>query len=1098
VSSLPGISGTLFPSRYLAAALERDVGISLAPDDFEARRRQCLAWWRRVEASCGSATGLRAIFDLAAMPLAAMLGFRARRVSFGRDRAHAQLETADGAAVGLVVLPWAVRSPGRWRDLTGAAREAGAGWCLLVAPPFLAVADARGHAARRSVDFRLPEAFDRRSFATFWTLAHAGAFSSRNPIGVEVLTARSRTFQDRVREDLQRGVLHSLDALASVLPVSSRPSAEALDERLTLIYRTLFLLFAEAHDLLPVRHPVFGASYTIRALCRDALAGGRRTAGLWDGLAAITRLSRSGCRHEDLIVRPFNGRLFARASAPSLERRLPGHKSARGSLKKDSALARTLVALATRPGRGGREEIAYADLGVEQLGAVYERLLDLDARKQSGTFYTPQPLAEFVVRRTLAPLVLNRSPDEILALRVVDPAMGSGAFLVAACRYLAVAYERALLDAGGVSELDLTDDVRAGFRRLVAERCLAGVDANPVAVQLACLSLWLTSLAAGKPLGFLDHRLRVGNSLIGTTPQDLWRQKPRSRAIRRRDDETLAPLFDDADLETTLRQVVRPLDELRLRRDDSVDVVKAKETIWNRLSGSNSPLEPWRRACDVWCAPWFWPTNSISPGSGEVRAVIDAVLKRSFTLDARRLESLIVAAREAARRVGFFHWPLEFADVFYEADGSPRSRPGFDAVIGNPPWEMLRADGAEPQVVRFLRESSFYPSCSRGHLNLYQPFLERAVSLTRPGGRVGLILPWGLATDDGAAPLRRLLFERMSVDTVAGLENSAGIFPIHRGLRFLTLVVDRTATRPPAAREIRLRCGIRSGSEIETLPDMDAAGDESAFPIRLTRSTIAAVGGPALRVPDLRSPADLDWILRLTRRYPRLGAPDGWAASFGRELNASDDRRHFAADGMPVLEGKCIAPFRAEPQSASQWIPDSVAARLLPGRPFARPRLAYRDVSGVTNQRTLIAAILPAGVVTTHTLFCLREKVPLVQQQFLCGLFNSYVLNAIVRLLMGSHVTTSLVESLPVPRWQGIGLDVQIASEAERLILAQASQAFDDSALQAAVARLYDLDTRAFRRILESFPLVPERDRERALMRLPDAIVQTRCPTTGS
>ena len=169
--------------------------------------------------------------------------------------------------------------------------------------------------------------------------------------------------------------------------------------------------------------------------------------------------------------------------------------------------------------QAGAKTISYADLGVEQLGAVYEHVLDLDSmtycgtarsnarqsahaharhshrRKETGTFYTPQPLAEFVVRRTLAPLVRGATADEILALRVVDPAMGSGAFLVAACRFISHAYEAALVAEGRCAETDFDPHERANIRRSIARRCLAGVDANPVAVQLARLSLWLASLA---------------------------------------------------------------------------------------------------------------------------------------------------------------------------------------------------------------------------------------------------------------------------------------------------------------------------------------------------------------------------------------------------------------------------------------------------------------------------------------------------------------------------------------------------------------------------------------------------------------------------
>ena len=529
----------------------------------------------------------------------------------------------------------------------------------------------------------------------------------------------------------------------------------------------------------------------------------------------------------------------------------------------------------------------------------------------------------------------------------------------------------------------------------------------------------------------------------------------------------MAPLFDEIDLESTLGQVVRPLGDLLSRRDDSVDVVKAKEAIWSRLTGSRSPLQPWRRACDLWCSQWFWPDSGTPgpPSASELRAAIDGVLRKDRTLDRGRIESRLAVSREVAGRLAFFHWPLEFADVFYEPDGTLRARPGFDAVIGNPPWEMLRVDpgtaeehsrACRNQLVRFLRESSFYPNCDRGHVNLYQPFLERALSLARPRGRVGLILPWGLATDDGAASLRRLLFDRMSVDALAGFENGAGLFPIHRGLRFLALVADRTPPAGASSRETRMRFGIRSAAEIEALPDVDAPGDESAFPVRLTRETIARVGGAALRVPDLRSGGDLEWLLRIASAHPRLGSPEGWAVSFGRELNATDHRDHFGgAPGLPVLEGKCIAPFQAAEAGATRFISRAAAERLLPDRGFDRPRLAYRDVSGATNQRTLIAAVLPAGVVTTHTLFCLRTPLPLVQQHFLCALFNSDVLNRVVRLLMGSHVTTSLVEGLPVPRWSGTRLEVHIARLAVRLSRRRTPAV--DAALQAAVARLYQM-----------------------------------------
>jgi hypothetical protein len=492
-------------------------------------------------------------------------------------------------------------------------------------------------------------------------------------------------------------------------------------------------------------------------------------------------------------------------------------------------------------------------------------------------------------------------------------------------------------------------------------------------------------------------------------------------------------------------------------------------------------LEPWRLACSLWCARWFWPRGS-PPSPAETRAAIDALLKRDQTMAGPHLSSWIDTVRSIGATQLFFHWPLEFADVFYEDAGTPKRAAGFDAVIGNPPWEMLRNDGGDARadsaaVVRFIRESGQYPACGQGHLNLYQPFLERALSLARGDGRVGLILPWGLAADDGAAPLRKRLVNRARVHTIVGLDNAHAIFPVHRGLRFLVLV----ASPAGPTGEIRARFGVRTVEEIDDLPGREESVDPSAYPIRLTPRVLAHAGGDALRIPDARDPFLLAFLQQIAGRFPRLGSADGWAAQFGRELNATDDRAAFGQAGLPIVEGKHISPFVAATNAPAHRIERGRACEKLPGRPFERARLAYRDVSSVTNRLSLIAAVVPAGVVTTHTLLCLRTPLPRVRQQFLCALFNSYVLNAIVRMLMGGHVTTSLVESLPVPVWTGDQLQRRIAAAARRLSRGSTWPAALLADLQASIARLYALDSQTFRVLLDTFPLIPRQERDRAL-----------------
>jgi hypothetical protein len=221
---------------------------------------------------------------------------------------------------------------------------------------------------------------------------------------------------------------------------------------------------------------------------------------------------------------------------------------------------------------------------------------------------------------------------------------------------------------------------------------------------------------------------------------------------------------------------------------------------------------------------------------------------------------------------------------------------------------------------------------------------------------------------------------------------------------------------------------VRSTEEIEALPSVEHPNGESTDAMRLTADDIRRACGPALRIPDIRRPDLFARLLDIRRRVPSLGSADGWAATFGRELNASDDRKRFSNTGLSVLDGKHISPFRTSAGASERCIDAAVAREALPDLRFTRARLAYRDVSGVGNRRALIAAVIPGNVVTTHTLFCLRNPLPLEQQHFLCGVLNSDLIDGFVRMLMGGHVTTSLMESLPVPRWTGTARQQQIAA----------------------------------------------------------------------
>ena len=468
--------------------------------------------------------------------------------------------------------------------------------------------------------------------------------------------------------------------------------SDVFEQALTIIYRMLFLFFAEGRSLVPSWHPIYRSSYSLERLAERAIRG--TPVGLWDALRAVARLAHAGCRAGDLRVTPFNGRLFSPAKTPLAERR---------DLDDDAA-RQSLVALSTRPARdgAGRERIAYRDLGVEQLGAVYETLLDYvphveqvrapgsrrthaivslqagsGVRKATGTFYTPQPIATYLIRQTLRPLVANATPEQILNLKVLDPSMGSGAFLVAACSYLGDAYETAVIKCGRCRPDDIGPRERAAIRRTIAERCLYGVDCNPMAVQLARLSLWLATLAADRPLSFLDHHLQAGDSLLGT-----WLSCLRRPPTGKRERRGPLPLLDELPVSDTLRDVLPIRFSLASEPNDTPEQVRTKERTLAALLHRDSALSRWKRVADLWCARWF--ASELHSLAGLFATLSDAILTDRCSLPRRKpIRSFRWRMRRPAN-IGFF----------IGNSNSPRSsstRPaGGEPMPGSTSWSGIR------------------------------------------------------------------------------------------------------------------------------------------------------------------------------------------------------------------------------------------------------------------------------------------------------------------------------------------------------------------------------------------------------------------------
>ena len=1030
--------------------LEEDAGRNDAPAEF----RRIVGAVRRL----GPASSGRSVFDVLVAPLLRHCGLK---WSIAVDSAHlvVAVVSSNRCRALIATTGWDADLHELRRRTTGAGDPV-CRWWIGANGGTLRILDASRAYTRRALDFDMALLADDEG--SIDALRRVLEGSSEEPFStLEVLVTRSERRRTAVGRSLQAGVEQALEGLVRGFMARCRRHVEdaaARADGLTVVYRILFLLFAEARGLVPAWHPIYRESYTIESL-RPAVESGRTSRGLWPALQAISRLAHRGCRAGSLTVVPFNGRLFSPSTAPLAE-----------SLAiDDSIVHEVLLALTTDRAGDRRTRISYSDLGVEQLGAVYEHILDPvspmsdgGVRKATGTFYTPRSITEYLVRRTLAPLAHGRSPEQLLALRVVDPAMGSGAFLVAACRYLAAMYEEALIAEGTVTRGDISNGDRAAYRRMIATRCLYGVDLNPTAVQIARLSMWLCTLAADRPLTFLDHHLRTGNSLAGARTVDLARQPPgcgRRRAVS-------LPLFDGVNFAGDLRPVVGRRIEIALQPDDSAGIVRGKERAIDLLNGDRGPLAAWRALADAWCAVWFWPGDETPIGPREWPALGSAVQGRSSGLPDPLLRRWREAVRRAKERERFFHWELEFPEVFFDQDGLPRDHAGFDAVIGNPPWS------AAVSLTRFARESGCYPLQGGGHANLYQLFAERMLQLASPSGRVGILAPGGLLADHGCARLRETLFDGCSVDAALTFDNHDGVFPIHRGMKFVLL----TATRGGSTLELPSRTGLRSPVALDDVPDLGPIGADVRVPIALVRR----FSGASLAVPEFRKELDRSIVARVLSTTPALGSADGWHVSFGRELNATDHRRHFSRGGWPVLEGKLLEPFVARADGASRFIEPATARRLL-GPRAGHPRLAYREVAAATNRLTLIAAVLPASTITTHTIFCLRDPLPLDEQWCLCSLLNSFVANYLVRLRGGTHVPAVVMHHLPVPH------PGRTTETFERLVVwskhlaKRPREAAILARLHAECARAYRTTLPELRHILSTFPLVSERERSAVL-----------------
>jgi len=517
---------------------------------------------------------------------------------------------------------------------------------------------------------------------------------------------------------------------------------------LTALLRLVFMLHAEDRGLLPVDHPVYAAHYSVLALFEqlqsDAAGDPEAMAhrfGAWSRLVTTWRALYLGVHHGDLRMPPRAGDLFDPNAHPFLAGRLDHEQPS----VDDRTVHLVLQRLLYREHR----RIAYRALDVEQLGGIYEALMGYHValgpgrlvlqpgseRRRTSSHYTPRSLTGPVVRKTLEPLLAAMGPApgsrRILNLKICDPAMGSGAFLVELVRYLGDQLVAAWTRERDPHLAHAPEDLVMHARRLVAQRCVHGVDKNPVAVDLARLSLWLVTGATDLPFSFVDHALRHGDALVGLSLDQLrafhWDPTAHHEPI----DTEIGRALAEA---VALRQRIHDLAETR---------TSASPHQRSRLLHDADDADRNARLVADLIIGAFFSSATQTARDLERRRRRDLVLPW-LTSGAPPTAQLLKLQSELRDKVPTFHWPLEFPEIFVAAREAPLvddqldQAPAMDAFLGNPPFagknNILTASG--PYYLEWLQTLH---AGAHGNADLSAHFLRRADTLLGPHSTIGLI-----------------------------------------------------------------------------------------------------------------------------------------------------------------------------------------------------------------------------------------------------------------------------------------------------------------------------------------------------------------------